>query len=354
MAAPNIEILASGRIDERESAFPMAVQLKNGDLLCSYGTGGGALVTGETQWSRSTDNGASWVVEGTILAKDVERNRANFLKLSKAPDSDTVYAYGQWIDANTDEQFGARESRALLCRSVDGGHTWSDAAEVPMPEGPLEVSHGVLPLRSGRLLAPAATLFHKDELGRQVLTALSDDDGDTWNHSVAFEDPDGKHGYFEQKFCELDNNTVLGVAWTVTLGDYSDLTNSFVISTDGGSTWGPVQNTGVQGQTMTPVYLGQNRLLVLYNRRHGDQAIMMCLVTLADGRWTVHHESIMYDANTTYERTEDITSGIDELDDFAFGFPTAIPLADGTFLATHWSHEAGHCGIRWTQLKVDW
>ena len=39
-----IEILGSGRIDDRESAFPMAVQLANDDLLCSFGVGGGALV----------------------------------------------------------------------------------------------------------------------------------------------------------------------------------------------------------------------------------------------------------------------------------------------------------------------
>ena len=43
---PSIEILDSGRIDERESAFPQAVQLPNGDILCSFNVGGGAHVTG--------------------------------------------------------------------------------------------------------------------------------------------------------------------------------------------------------------------------------------------------------------------------------------------------------------------
>ena len=33
---PSIEIIDSGRIDERESAFPQAVQLPNGDILCSF------------------------------------------------------------------------------------------------------------------------------------------------------------------------------------------------------------------------------------------------------------------------------------------------------------------------------
>jgi hypothetical protein len=223
-----------------------------------------------------------------------------------------------------------------------------------MPKGPLEVSHGVLPLNSGRLLAPAATLYKPDELGLQVITALSNDDGQSWSHSIAFEHPEKQRGYFEQKFVELSDNHVMGVAWTVTLGDYSDLEDSFVISKDGGATWGPSHSTGIQGQTMTPIYLGGSRLLVLYNQRHGQQAIKMCLVTFTDDRWTVHHESVMYDARTSYERTHSVQSGIDELDAFEFGFPTAIPLQDGSYLATHWCVENGKCGIRWTRLQIDW
>ena len=351
---PHIKILDTGRLDDRESAFPMAVQLPGGDLLCSYGAGGGALVTGGTDWSRSSDNGKTWQIEGTILPKDIERNRANFLKLSLSPDGETVYAYGQWIDANSDEQFGTRDSGSLLCRSRDGGQTWSAPEIVPMPEGPLEISHGLLPLRSGRLLAPAATLFDKNELGKQVLTALSDDQGATWRHTTAFEHPEKKHGYFEQKFAELDSGRVMGVAWTVTLGDYSDLADSFVISDDGGETWGPIHSTGIRGQTMTPVWLGDDRLLVLYNQRQGQQCIKTCLVTFTESEWTVHFESVMYDAKTVYARSDAVESGIDELDDFAFGFPTAIPLKDGTYLATHWSVEQGVCGIRWTRLEIDW
>ena len=350
-----IEILDSGRIDERESAFPMAVQLPAGDLLCSFGVGGGALVTGHTEWARSTDRGKNWSIEGTILPPDDQQGRANFLKLTVSEDRQTVFAYGAWIDANTDEQFGQRDSRALLCRSLDGGLSWSDTTEVLFPEDcPLEVSHGLLALEHGRLLAPAATLPAADRLGEKVFVALSDDDGASWNHQVPFHDPAGELGYFEQKFARLPGGCVMGVAWTVTLGDYLDQENSFVISRDNGSSWGPIQPTGIRGQTMTPLSLGEDRLLVFYNRRHGDQAIMACLVTFSDHAWTVHQEQVMYDAKTHYVRPESVQSGVDELDDFAFGFPTGIVLDDGSILATHWCVEGGACGIRWTRLSVDW
>ena len=350
-----IEVLGSGRIDDRESAFPMAVQLANDDLLCSFGVGGGALVTGHTEWARSTNQGQDWSIEGTILPRDDENNRANFLKLTISPDRQTIYAYGSWIDANTDEQFGQRDSRALLCRSHDQGLSWSRPESIPFPEDcPLEVSHGLLALENGRLLAPAATLAAPDRLGERVYLALSDDDGETWNYQVPFHDPSGRLGYFEQKFSRLAPNRLIGVCWTVTLGDYVDQQNSFVLSEDGGQSWSPIHATGIQGQTMTPLTLGDDRLLVFYNRRHGDQAIMACLVTIDGDAWTVHHERVMYDANTYYQRSAEVSSGVDELDDFAFGFPTGIRLNDGTILATHWCVENGRCGIRWTRLRVDW
>jgi len=350
-----IEILGSGRIDERESAFPMAVQLPGGDLLCSFGVGGGALVTGHTEWARSTDRGENWSIEGVILPLDEERGRANFLKLTLSEDRQQVYAYGAWIDSNTDEQFGKRDSRALLCRSLDGGHCWTETGEVPFPEDcPLEVSHGLLALEGGRLLAPAATLPADERLGERVFVALSDDDGTSWEHRVPFHDPAGRLGYFEQKFASLGAGRVIGVAWTVTLGDYTDKENSFVISGDNGLSWGPIQATGIRGQTMTPLSMGDDRLLVFYNRRHGDQAIMAALVTFTDQAWRVHHEQVLYDANTHYVRPETVQSGVDELDDFAFGFPTGIVMDDGSILATHWCVEGGKCGIRWTRLSVDW
>ena len=64
---PAIEILSTGRLDERDSAFPQAVQLPDGDVLCSFSVGGGQHVRGGTDWARSSDGGQTWTLEGTIL-----------------------------------------------------------------------------------------------------------------------------------------------------------------------------------------------------------------------------------------------------------------------------------------------
>jgi len=91
---PRIEILASGRVDENESAFPQAVQLPNGDILCSYSNAGGQHATGGTSFSRSKDGGRTWTQEGVILPRTEDPLSTNFMKLSISPDGQTIYAYG--------------------------------------------------------------------------------------------------------------------------------------------------------------------------------------------------------------------------------------------------------------------
>ncbi len=351
---PTIEILGTGRIDDRESAFPQAVQLPGGDVLCSFNVGGGALVTGGTEWARSRDGGETWSLEGSVLAPTEGPRTTNALKLSLSADGNTVYAYGWRGYPEPGQTFGHVRHEPILCKLE--GDIWSEPATLPMPvDCPLEISHGVLPLASGRLLAPAATLPSQDRLGEQVFVAVSDDNGSTWpRHAVVFQDPDERVGFFEQKLAEVGPDVVMATCWTVTFGDVVDQPDSFTLSHDGGLTWSPAKSTGILGQTLTPIPLGGDRLLVLYNRRYGDQGIVMALVTFSEDAWQVHYEGIMYDASSRRSRPDDIQSGVEELDGFQFGFPTALRLHDGTFLATHWSHESGRCGIRWTKLRIHW
>ena len=196
---PSIEMMGTGRLDERDSAFPQAVQLVNGDVLCSFSVGGGPEARGGTDLARSTDGGETWTLAGTILASTAEPYSTNFLKLSLSADRKIIYAYGARSYRRPDQGFGEGRNEAVFCTSTDGGYTWSAPTRIPMPvDCPLEISHGILPLTEGHLLAPAATLPAKGRLGEQVLVAISDDEGATWpSHAVVFQDTEKRFGYFE-------------------------------------------------------------------------------------------------------------------------------------------------------------
>jgi hypothetical protein len=305
---------------------------------------------------RSSDGGTNWSHGGTILAPTAGSNLRNHLKLSLSADKKTLFAYGSRHDRKPGQVFGEYFSEPVFCTSTDQGATWSAPRVVPLPrEGNFEIAHGILPLSSGRLLAPAATLPALDRLGEKVLVGISDDGGKTWpEHSVVFRDTERKLGYFEHKLAEIAPGRVMAVCWTVTLGKVEDRPNSFAISEDDGGTWGRAKSTGINGQTMTPVSLGDDRLLVLYNRRYGKQGIVMGLVTFTASEWKVHFEGVLYDARKSRARPEGLEDGAVELKSFEFGFPTAIPLEDGTYLATHWCKEEGRFGIRWTKIRIHW
>ena len=346
---PPIKILGTGRVDDQDSAFPKTVQLPAGDLLCAFNVGGGPLVEGPTQRARSTDLGRTWHIEGTILPADTDPPAGNTLKLSLSPDGTTIYAYGSFhLYGKT---VGQGLGRVVLCTSTDQGRTWSQPVKLPMPRCDLGTPDGVLAADTCRLLAPAITRRSPQMLGEQALIGVSDDGGRTWPRvDAVFEDPARRYGYFEMKLARLGPKRLMAVCWCTTMGQMVDQPNRFRISSDNGETWGPIGSTGIMGQTMTPVHLGGDRLLLLYNRRRSERpGVVMALVDCGAEPWVIHHEALMYDARALADRpaSQDVKG-------FAFGFPTAIRLHDDTFLATHWSREQGRFGVRWTRLRVQW
>ena len=349
-----IEILHQAIIDTRDSAFAQAAQLPDGDLLCSFCVGGGSRATGGTELARSGDLGKTWQQAGVILPPSKQPWRSNHLKLSRDATTGNLYAYGGIFTGRPDGVFGEKMCTPTVCISQDDGQTWSPPQSVPTNNNcSHEVSHGILPLSSGRLLAPAATLPAKDRLGEAMIVAISDDHGKTWPRTATvMRDPAGKLGFFEHKLAELPDGRVLAISWTVEMDGIKDQPNHYAISDDGGLTWSPIRSTGVRGQTMTPIAIDDHRLLVLYNRRYGQQGIVMQIVDFTDDQWTVEHEQMLYDPQS--QRSQDqADDGVHEFLSFAFGFPALTRLQDGSFLATYWTKENELHDVRCARLRVE-
>jgi len=349
---PSIEVTDSGHVDRSDSAFPTTVSRDDGDLVCGFSMGGGAHVSGGTHSARSTDGGSTWSYQGPILEPSEEPPRTNHLRLSRTADG-TILAYGQ--RDHKEQRDGATvrlECEPVLCRSTDGGRSWSEPEVIPfqMP-GPYEISNSIVVTEDGRWLAPAAT-FHDGRYGERVVLHESRDEGATWpNMLTVFEDVEAKIGYLEQKVIEYAPGRLLATAWVQDYEADSDLKNRYSFSDDGGLTWDGPHSTGIQGQTMTPIGLGGDRFLVLYNRRYGDQSVQMCLVRASGSSWETEFEATMFDGRAQLELTDKISSQ-EQIALIRFGFPTAVQLDEETFLATHWCEEDGVCGIRWTRLRL--
>jgi hypothetical protein len=166
-----------------------------------------------------------------------------------------------------------------------------------------------------------------------------------------FEHPQTKHGYLEQKVITCGSGKLLAIAWLQDFENDTDLKNVYSFSADGGCTWNGPHTTGIQGQTMTPIWLGGDRFLVLYNRRFGEQSVQMCLVRAVDSSWTLEFEGTLWNARTMLELNSEVSSQ-EEIRRIQFGYPMALRLDNETVLAVHWCVEEGVCGIRWTRLRV--
>ena len=162
--------------------------LDDGSIICGYSCGGGSSATGGTDWARSTDGGTTWRREGTILGRSERPVGTNSLRLSRTAGG-TLLAYGaRRYDTAGKARFGRDPSEPVLCRSNDGGKTWSApvvvaGASADSRARAYEVTCPVVTVDERCWLAAAGLLPEAGHLGARVVAFLCTDAGQTWPHS---------------------------------------------------------------------------------------------------------------------------------------------------------------------------
>jgi hypothetical protein len=359
------------QLQSRQAYFPTVVQLDSGTLVASFQVGEASeSVDAHNEIARSDDGGKRWNLESSVWDGKRDRPpRSYSLRLSRTRDGILLCYGARWDRSNPDLPIanpatsGMLPNELVFFTSRDGGRAWQGprVIEPPMP-GPFEIGSGIVVLKGGRWLAPFSTWKNWDGhnlSGPRAMILCSSDGGSTWPelYQVAAH-PSGYVGYWEQRIIELERDRLLAVFWVHDLEKDEDLPNHYAFSNDGGRTWSEPRSTGMWGQTCSPLWLDNGKLLCVYNHRYGEPGVRAALVDLDQDHWTVKTETALWgvgalrgsSANAIRRRRG--TSLAEEFASFTFGLPSAIQLLDGDYLAVYWCVEQCVACIRWSRLRL--
>ena len=352
----------------RQAAFPTVVDLGSGELLASFTVGEAfESADGHTELSRSWDNGRTWIHEDRLPTSVAGHPASESGRLSMARDG-SVLCFGPRYDRTDPERsIGNAETNGMLdCeavwqRSTDGGRTWSASQILPIPiPGSYEIAAPIVALRDGRWLAPFS-LFPNWEgklaTPERALAMVSRDGGATWPEMLTtLEDPAGHVVFWEQRLLEIGEEggrpRLLALAWAHDKSVGKDLPNHFALSEDG-ERFSTPRSTGIPGQTCSPAWLGDGRLLCVYNHRHGDAGVRARIVRFQpEAEWEPEEEVTLWGQPPALAGRSR-GSAVAEMNYLRFGFPMVLRLQDGAFLVSHWCMEDAQLVCRWTRLTVE-
>ncbi|MBM2616264.1 exo-alpha-sialidase [Actinoplanes sp. LDG1-06] len=142
-----------------------AAELPGGDILLPlYGRLPGQKWQRATV-VRSTDGGRSWPAGSEVLLAEGENVHYQEPTLTVLEDGEVVALIRTTVD------------QAYVCRSVDGGHTWTEAQPTDMPAS----SHHALPLSTGEVLITYGDLSKRFSEHRDTVGRLVRDPAKTWD-----------------------------------------------------------------------------------------------------------------------------------------------------------------------------
>jgi sialidase-1 len=347
--------------------FPSVAVMSNGEMVATMALGEAfESADSHTYFARSKDQGETWTLEGRIYPGTQDRITSDYCRLTALPNGEAAVLmvrsdrtdYPDEGLANS-ETLGFVPTELLLLRSKDFGRTWTNPAAFRPPlVGPsFEICCPITPLKDGRWVIPTQTWpGWKGDCpnGIKMIGIVSHDRGQTWPEymDVMNEAGLGKKVYFwESKIVEFKDGRLLAVAWVYDDIAKKDRPNHYSLSKDGGKTWSQAASMGLQGQTLTPIVLDDNRILCVY-RRMDKPGLWANLSHLDGDRWVNDSDLPLWgqQAQGLTSTSEDMVHNFNVL---RFGAPCMTRLADGTIFVAFWCYEDCVSNIRWFKLEIN-
>ena len=352
-------------LHSRQASFPSLVLLPSGEMLAAFAIGSGFESTDQhTEFARSSDGGRTWRLVGPIFTDQTDRPTSSNVRISRMPDGELI-AFGVRADRSRQDEgltnpetLGFVETDLILLRSSDDGHTWQGPVTVTPPlVGPaFELCSPVIPLYDGRWLWPTSTWKGwngENPSGMKAIALVSHDRGHTWPEYVEVMNGTPENViYWEQKIVDLGDGRLLAVCWTHDLGAGADRPVHYAISHDYGRSFGPPRSTGLHGQTSTPIFLGNGRLVCIY-RRTDKPGLWASYARLADDEWVNEAELPLWGHDRA--GAANIVGGQNlsrEFTTLKFGLPDGLRLPDGQVFAAFWCVEECLYVIRWFRIPT--
>jgi hypothetical protein len=310
-------------------AWPNLTVLQDGTIVATiFNQPSHGSVAGDVECWATKDHGQTWEKAGTPAPHEPDTNRMN-VAAGRAKDGDLIVIASGWSNqyptGKSGAPFRAGILHAWLCRSSDGGRTWSiDKGGLPdrAPDGHPWIPFGdIVEGDDGVLRVAVYSWPGYSTRNERAWCIRSRDDGKTWGEFTPL-DPEN-----------LRNETVilnLGSGRWLAAARYSALYG--YASDDNGTTWqalGPITAAGQHPGHL--LRLGDGRILLSYGNRTG----------------TVHAVEVRVtpDAGKTWS---DSLRVVDWWGDG--GYPSSVQLPDGQILTAYYAakiegHERYHMGV---------
>lgn len=344
--------------------FPSLVSLGDHEILCAYVLGSAMeAIDCRAVLSRSEDRGCTWRLEGPFYSHPAERRVSSDCRISMLSDG-TLIGIGEFFQREDPEiglsnptTLGWIESDPFIVYSKDRGYHWTEPkiVDVPIKGCPLEMCSPIVECHDGRLLWPTSTLPSFDgnfRHGPKAIALVSYDKGVTWpNYVDVMESPTHDIVYWEQKMIRLEGRKMLSMCWSHHLSKNEDLPVHYALSDDGGKNFSRPKQTEICGQTSTPSYVGESRILTVY-RSSKRPALLANLSKLTDEGLSTEFEIPLWEMTSKQAIHLPGADMVAQFHQLSFGCPSIIQEDLDEYFVAFWCREDCTSVIRWYRLRV--